>query len=241
LTQRLYAVDPESAYLRAMDAVVVAVDTNESTVVLDSTVFYPTGGGQPHDLGTLGWEGTVVGVIEVRGRGGDVVHRLEGDLPSEGTAVHGEIDWDRRHLLMRTHSALHVLCGIVFRDHGALVTGGNMEPGEARMDFEFGAWDPPAFAREMDEKINLEIVANRAIAVRHLLRDEAFQIPDLVRTKVNLIPEDVSIIRVVDIVGLDMQADGGTHVRETGEIGRVRVVKAESKGRANKRLRIRVE
>ena len=237
-TDRVYARDPDSAYLTTVDASVVDTDPEQSTVVLDATVFYPTGGGQPHDLGTLRWDGGSARVVDVRSAGASVVHRLDGGVPGPGTAVRGEIDWDRRHLLMRTHSALHVLCGVIWRDYGAAVTGGNMEPGEARMDFEFGEWDPPAFAREVEHKVNAEVEADRPIRIRHLPRDEAFAIPDLIRTKVNLLPEGIEVIRVVDIVGLDLQADGGTHVRTTGEVGQVRVVKAESKGKANKRLRI---
>ena len=241
MTERLYAHDADSAYLREMEARVVDSEPAAGVVVLDATVFYPTGGGQPHDTGTLAWEGGTARVVEVSTRGDDIAHRLEGAIPSPGLVVHGVIDWERRHLLMRTHSALHVLCGVVWRDHAALVTGGNMEPGLARMDFELGEWDPPAFSKEMEEKVNAEIAATRAITVAHMPRAEALKVPDLVRTKVNLIPEAVSSIRVIDIVGLDMQADGGTHVRSTGDIGRVRVVKAESKGKANKRLRIAVE
>ena len=241
MTNRLFAVDSNSAYLREMDATVVESDPEHATVVLDSTIFYPAGGGQPSDTGTLRWDGGTASVVEVRSRGDDVVHRIDGDLPPVGAVVHGEIDWERRYLLMRTHSALHILCGVVWRDHGALVTGGNMEPGEARMDFEFGEWEPAVFSREMEEKVNAEIAADRPIDVRHLARDDAFRIPDLIRTKVNLLPPGIDVVRVVDIVGLDLQADGGTHVRRSGEVGRVRVVKAESKGKANKRLRIALD
>ena len=238
MTERSYAADPDSAYVTSMEATVTAVDGD--AVVLDATVFYATGGGQPHDVGTLDWDGGQARVVEVRSRGDDIVHRLDGPVPAAGTRVRGSIDWDRRYLLMRTHSALHVLCGVIWRDHGAAVTGGNMEPGAARMDFEFGAWDPPAFAREVEAKVNAEVAADRPVEIRHLGRAEAFAIPDLIRTKVNLLPEGIDVIRTVDIVGLDLQADGGTHVRSTGEIGAVQVVKAESKGKANKRVRIQL-
>jgi misacylated tRNA(Ala) deacylase len=241
VTERIYAHDADSAYAHEMDALVVESDPTEKTVVLDATVFYPTGGGQPHDIGAIRWDDASSSVVEVRSAGDDVVHRLDGPVPSSGTPVRGEIDWERRYLLMRTHSALHVLCGVIWRDHGAMVTGGNMEPGEGRMDFELESWDPPAFAKEVEERLQAEVAADRPIGVRHLPRAEAFEIPDLIRTKVNLLPQGIEVVRVIDILGLDVQADGGTHVRSTGEIGKVRVAKTESKGRANKRLRIALD
>ena len=164
---------------------------------------------------------------------------LDGELPPAGTLVHGEIDWARRHALMRTHTAMHVLCGVIWNEWGNAVTGGNMEPLEARMDFEFDPL-PEGFAARVEELVNAEIAADRPIEVSFLPRDTALEDADLIRTKVNLIPESVSEIRVVDIVGLDKQADGGTHVASTAEIGRFEVVKTESKGKGNKRLRIRV-
>lgn len=240
MTARVFAADGESAYLRELESFVVESDPEAGLAVLDATVFYPTGGGQPHDTGAWTWPGGHARVIDVLSRGEDVVHVLEGEVPLQGARVKGVIDWDRRHLLMRTHSALHVLCGVIWRDYRAAVTGGNMEPGEARMDFEFAEWDPPAFAREVEAKVRAEVAAERAIVVSHLPRPEALQIPDLIRTKVNLLPDGIEVVRVVDITGLDLQADGGTHVRSTSEIGTVSVVKAESKGKANKRLRIAV-
>ncbi|HEX9994267.1 MAG TPA: alanyl-tRNA editing protein [Acidimicrobiales bacterium] len=229
-TERLFLRD---AYLRAFDATVTAVDGDR--VALDRTAFYATSGGQPHDTGTLG----EARVVEVRAAGPDVWHRLEGAVPAVGDAVHGEVDWDRRHALMRTHTALHVLCGVIWHRWGKAVTGGNMEPLSARMDFEFDPL-PEGFGATVEELVNEEVAADRPIEVSFLPRGAALADPDLIRTKVNLIPETVEEIRVVDIVGLDKQADGGTHVRSTGEVGRVRVVKTESKGKANKRIRIEV-
>jgi misacylated tRNA(Ala) deacylase len=230
VTELLYLRD---AYLRAFDARVVAVDGER--VALDRTAFYPTGGGQPHDLGTL--DGAAV--VEVRKDGDEVWHTLDGAPPAVGASVHGIVDWSRRHELMRTHSAMHVLCGVIWNEWGKAVTGGNMEPLEARMDFEFNPL-PDGFAARVQELVNAEIAADRPIEVSFLPRGTALEDADLIRTKVNLIPESVTEIRVVDIVGLDKQADGGTHVHSTGEIGGFEVVKTESKGKGNKRLRIRV-
>src|SRR3954453_3616796 len=230
MTDLLYLRD---AYLREFDARVVEV--RDDAVALDRTAFYPTGGGQPHDTGAL--DG--LAVSNVRKEGDLVWHTVDGDVPALGAAVHGVVDWDRRHRLMRTHSAMHVLCGVIWNEWGKAVTGGNMEPLEARMDFEFDPL-PEGFAARVQELVNDEIAADRAIEVSFLPRDTAVEDEDLIRTKVNMIPETVKEIRVVDIVGLDKQADGGTHVARTGEIGRFEVVKTESKGKGNKRLRVRI-
>ena len=233
-TALLYLRD---AYLRDFDATVLSVDVEGRRVSLDRTAFYPTGGGQPHDCGSLG----TLQVVDVRKEGDDVWHTL-GDsdpLPSVGEVVHGEIDWERRHKLMRTHTALHVLCGVIWNEWATAVTGGNMEPLSARMDFEFDPL-PPGFGETVEKLVNSEIAARRPIEVGFIPRAEAVLDDDLIRTKVNLIPESVSEIRVVDIVGLDKQADGGTHVRTTDEVGKVTVLKTESKGKGNKRIRIQV-
>jgi misacylated tRNA(Ala) deacylase len=229
-TELLYLRD---AYQREFDATVLAAQDDQ--VALDRTAFYPTGGGQPHDTGTLAGSG----VVDVRKEGDLVWHRLDGPVPAEGEHVNAEIDWDRRHALMRTHTALHVLCGVIWNEWGKAVTGGNMEPLEARMDFEFDPL-PEGFGSRIEELVNRELTAARPIEVSFLPRDQALGDEDLIRTKVNLIPESVHEIRVVDITGLDKQADGGTHVRATDEVGRVQVVKTESKGKGNKRIRIRV-
>jgi misacylated tRNA(Ala) deacylase len=236
------------AYARTFDAVVSAVDHGEDglRVALDRTLFYPTGGGQPHDVGVLRWDGGSARVTDVRKQGDEVWHTLEGDgdgaagAPSAGAAVHGEIDWEHRYQLMRTHTALHVLCGVIWNEWGVPVTGGNMEPLAARMDFELDP-TPEGFGARAESLVAAEIAADRPIEVSFVPRAEAVLDEALIRTKVNLVPEAVAEIRVVDIVGLDKQADGGTHVRSTGEVGRVRVVKTESKGKGNKRVRIAVE
>ena len=235
MTDLLYLRD---AQLRDFDAVVTGVDAAGHRVALDRTAFYPTGGGQPHDTGRLAG----AAVTDVRKEGEDAWHSLDpaAPLPQVGAAVHGVVDDERRHRLMRTHSALHVLCGVIWNEWGVPVTGGNMEPLSARMDFEFDPL-PEGFAVRVEELVNAEIAADRPIEVSFLPRDTALEDADLIRTKVNLIPESVSEIRVVDIVGLDKQADGGTHVRSTGEIGRFVVRKTESKGKGNKRLRIELE
>jgi misacylated tRNA(Ala) deacylase len=226
------------AYQRSTDATVV--DVRPEGVVLDRTVFYARGGGQPGDTGRLAWDGGEVRVTDSFKLGGATVHAIEGDPPAVGTAVTAEIDWSRRHVLMRTHTALHALSGIVWRDYGAKVTGGNMEPGVARMDFELESMSGE-FGREVEAKLNQELVEDRPVRVEFLPRDEALSDADLIRTKVNLIPEVVDPIRVITIEGLDRQADGGTHVRSTGEVGAVRVVKTESKGKAFKRMRIELD
>lgn len=227
----------EDSYLRKFDAEVTSVTGNG--VVLDRTAFYPGGGGQPPDSGALTFSGQCVRVKRVRRTDGAYVHELDGEQPAVGTAVHGALDWERRYQLMRTHTALHILCGVVWRDYGAQVTGGNMEPLKARMDFEFENMSAE-FAREVEERINREVDLARDVEIDVLPREEAFQIPDLIRTKINLLPPQITEVRTVNIVGLDLQADGGTHVANTREVGPIRVVGHESKGRINKRLRIEV-
>ena len=230
------------AYARATGSTVVEVDPEARAVLLDRTVFYPGGGGQPADTGRLiGDAGGSWSVTGAKKRREDIWHTIaDGDeLPARDTQVTTEIDWDRRHQLMRTHSALHVLCGVVWRDHGASVTGGNMEPLSGRMDFEFETMTGELVG-EIERRVNEEIAADREIRVDVLPRAEAFAIPDLVRTKINLLPEGIEEVRTIEIVGLDLQADGGTHVAHTGEIGRVKVTGYESKGRINKRIRIEV-
>jgi misacylated tRNA(Ala) deacylase len=230
------------AYARSTEATVLEIDTDGRAVLLDRTVFYPGGGGQPADTGRLvGASGGSWRVLGAKKRIDDIWHTLEDGAtpPTVGTKVTAEIDWDRRHELMRTHSALHVLCGVVWRDHSASVTGGNMEPLSGRMDFEFETMSGDLVG-EIEQRVNEEIAADREIRVAILPRDEAFAIPDLIRTKINLLPEGITEVRTIEIVGLDLQADGGTHVANTSEIGTVRVTGYESKGRINKRIRIEV-
>jgi misacylated tRNA(Ala) deacylase len=223
------------AYARQTDAEVVEV--LDDGLVLDRTVFYPRGGGQPGDQGVIRWPGGELPIIDTVRRGGTPVHVYEGVAPLPGTRVVAEIDWERRHLLMRTHTALHSLSAIIWRDFDAKVTGGNMEPGTARMDFELEGMSVE-FGRQVEDKLNEELLADHRVEILFLPRDEALADPDLIRTKVNLLPAFIDPIRVVHIVGLDKQADGGTHVASTLEVGVVRVVKTESKGKANKRIRI---
>lgn len=229
------------AYARETEAEVLEVDAKANAVLLDRTVFYPGGGGQPADAGTLdGVSGGSWVVTGAKKRGDDIWHVVEGQPPATGTAVTVRLDWDRRHALMRTHSALHVLCGVVWRDYQASVTGGNMDPLSGRMDFEFETMAAELVA-EIERRVNEEIAADREIRVAVLPRDDAFAIPDLIRTKINLLPEGITEVRTIEIVGLDLQADGGTHVARTSEIGHVRVTGYESKGRINKRIRIAIE
>jgi misacylated tRNA(Ala) deacylase len=235
MTEALYQTD---AYLKEFDAVITAVDG--SKVALDRTAFYPGGGGQPNDVGTLTANGEAWNVVKVSKQGADVWHELDRDAPPSGTQVHGVIGWDRRYQLMRTHTAMHILCGVIFRDYGASVTGGNMEPLKGRMDFEFETMRQE-FVKLIEEKINVEVANARPVRVKILPRAEAFQIPDLIRTKINLLPEGIAEVRTVEIVGLDLQADGGTHVANTSEVGRIRVVDYKSKGKLNKRIEVALE
>ena len=233
MTELLYQTD---AYLKEFTARVAAVDGQR--VALDRSAFYATSGGQPHDLGTLSNGAQTWEVTDVRREADNIWHTLSGEgMPAVGDTLTGQIDWQRRYRLMRTHTALHLLCGVVFRDYGALVTGGNMDIEEGRLDFELRDFTPE-LAQKIVEAVNQEVAADRRVEVRILPREEAFQIPDLIRTKINLLPEGIEQIRTIEIVGLDLQADGGTHVSNTSEVGGIRVTGYESKGRINKRIRI---
>jgi misacylated tRNA(Ala) deacylase len=235
MTELLYHTD---SYLREFEAEVVEV--TDDGVVLDRTAFFPGGGGQPNDVGWLEIDGERLEVPKVKRKKGKVVHYLDEEAPPVGASVRGILDWDHRYALMRTHTAMHVLCGVVWRDYEAAVTGGKMKPLHGRMDFEFERMQKE-LVEEIEEKINLEVAAARPISIRILPREEAFQIPDLIRTKINLLPEHIKQVRVVEIEGLDLQADGGTHVANTEEVGPLRIVDYKSKGRINKRLRVELE
>ena len=241
MSARLDWADPT---LREWDCTVLRSDPEEG-IVLDRSAFYPGGGGQPPDHGVLLWQGVQTRIVDTRkgdassGRPSRLVPAPGDPVPPAGAKVRGAIDDERRSTLMRTHSGLHILCGTVFRDFGALVTGGNMQPGEARMDFNLPEV-PPGFKQSLEDAVNAEIAADRKIVARILPRDEALLIPTLIRTQDAMPPLDEPEIRVIDIVGLDVQADGGTHVASTAQVGRVEVVKVESKGRQNRRVRIRL-
>lgn len=239
MTKLLYQTD---AYLKDFEAMVTKVDVENRAVILDRSAFYPGGGGQPCDFGSLEVASVIYPVEKVKKQGDDVAHFLSGatPLPAVNSASHGTLDWVRRHQLMRTHTALHILCGTVFRDYGAKVTGGDMDPLKGRMDFEFETMRGE-LVREIEAAVNYEVQQSREIRVNILPRDEAFQIPDLIRTKINLLPEGILQVRTVEIVGLDLQADGGTHVLNTSEVGRIKVVDYKSKGAINKRIYIEIE
>ena len=239
MTELLYQTD---SYLQEFDAHVTFVLQEQRAVVLDRSAFYPGGGGQPCDFGSLTVADVIYPVEKVKKLGDDVLHFIGGSapLPSIGSSSRGTLDWARRYKLMRTHTALHVLCGTVFRDYGALVTGGDMEPLKGRLDFEFATMHGD-LVREIETAINKEVTQARAIRVKILPREEAFHIPDLIRTKINLLPEGIAQVRTVEIVGLDLQADGGTHVRNTDEVGSLRVADYKSKGAINKRIYIEIE
>ena len=230
MTELLYQMD---SYLREFEAVVTEVVGDG--VVLDQSGFYPGGGGQPNDVGRLLFDGGEWDVVKVGRKDGRVVHRLDRDPPPVGARLKGVLDWERRYALMRTHTAMHVLCGVIWRDYEASVTGGKMELLRGRMDFEFERMQRELVS-EIEEKINVEVAAARPVSTRILEREEAFRIPDLIRTKINLLPPQIAQVRVVEIEGLDLQADGGTHVANTSKVGALRIVDYKSKGRINKRL-----
>ncbi|MBA2571854.1 MAG: alanyl-tRNA editing protein [Gemmatimonadetes bacterium] len=234
MTEALFQTD---SYLQEFEATVTQVDADAGTLLLDRTAFFPGGGGQPHDLGDLRCVDQELKVVRVQRKPDGIWHWTSGSLPAVGERVQGRIDWDRRYALMRTHTALHILCGVIWRDYGAQVTGGNMEPLRGHLDFEFETLRQELVS-EIEERINREVEAAREVHVRILPREEAFGIPDLIRTKVNLLPAGLQEIRTVEIVGLDLQADGGTHVANTREVGPIRVAGYKSKGRLNKRIQI---
>ncbi len=238
MTQLLYQLD---SYLKEFQATIQGQDTQNHAVILDQSAFYPGGGGQPCDLGVLMGGEITYPVVRVKKVEGQILHFIhpEHNLPDTGSQLTGTIDWERRYQLMRTHTALHILCGVVFRDYGAQVTGGDMEPLQGRMDFEFESMHKE-LVETIQEAVNQEIAAARPVAVRILPRQEAFEIPDLIRTKINLLPPGISEVRVVEIKGLDLQADGGTHVENTSEVGQIKVTDYKSKGKINKRIYIQV-
>ncbi|MBN2045463.1 MAG: alanyl-tRNA editing protein [Anaerolineales bacterium] len=239
MTQLLYQTD---SYLKSFQATITALDIDQHAAVLDKTAFYPGGGGQPNDTGTMSTGGQSLEVVKVNRTGGKLFHFLAQDtpLPPIGIAVTGQLDWNRRYQLMRTHTAMHILCGVIFRDYGAQVTGGNMEPLQGRMDFEFETMCQELVA-EIEAAINAEVEKALPLEVKILPREEAFQIPDLIRTKVNLLPEGINQVRVVEIKGLDLQADGGTHVANTSEVGKITIGDYKSKGKINKRIYVHLQ
>lgn len=239
MTEALYQTD---SYLRSFSAQVFAVDEAGRAVLLDRSAFYPGGGGQPYDTGMLRVGDQVYPVARAKKGPEGTWHLLGGDtpLPEAGTIVQGEIEWNRRYALMRTHTAMHILCGVVFRDYGAQVTGGDMEPLDGRMDFEFESLNRDLVVL-IEEAVNREVQAARDVRVQILPREEAFKIPDLIRTKINLLPPGIEFVRTVEIQGLDLQADGGTHVLNTAEVGRMRIADYKSKGKINKRMYIQLE
>jgi misacylated tRNA(Ala) deacylase len=237
VTDKIYSTD---AYARDVEATVVDVDPVDGRVLLDRTVFYPGGGGQPYDTGELVIGDDRLQVVRVASDGDRVWHWVEGALPGRGTSLRAEVDWDRRYRLMRTHTAMHALCGVVWERFHSPVTGGDMKPGEGRLDFEIPDWDPDA-RDPLEDELNRQLGAALPVEIDFLPRDVADQDPSLIRTKVSLLPPTLQTVRVVDIVGLDRQADGGTHVSSTREVGRVVIAKVDNKGRGFRRIRIRLD
>ncbi len=235
MTQLLYQTD---SYLKEQQATVIAIE--DGALALDQTIFYPGGGGQPPDEGTIIGDDGESPIKSLKKVGESVLHWLAGETLNVGTTVTCRLNWERRYQLMRTHTALHILCGVIWRDLGAQVTGGNMEPLKGRLDFELESMSAD-FAERIEGLLNNEVSAARDVRMKILPREEAFKIPDLIRTKINLLPDGIQQVRTVEIVGLDLQADGGTHVANTREVGRIKIVGHESKGKINKRLRIQIE
>lgn len=240
MTELLYLTD---SYLQEFDAMVTEI-AQDGALILDTTAFFPGGGGQPCDVGELEsgrpnrrqrWP-----VSRSRKQGADVLHYVDGEPPAVGTRVTGRLDWEHRYRLMRTHTAMHILCGVIWRDYGALVTGGNMEPLKGRMDFEFETMRQE-LVKEIEESINIEVANARPVSTDILPRQVAFAVPDLIRTKINLLPESITEVRIVEIKGLDLQADGGTHVASTSEVGQIRIADYKSKGRINKRIYVELD
>ena len=236
MIERIYSTD---AYAKSMDAVVLESDRDDGRVLLDRTVFYPGGGGQPHDIGELLIGDDRLAVTQVAQDIKGVWHWLEGGLPKAGTPVVGEVDWERRYELMRTHTAMHAMCGVIWHQFNSPVTGGNMKAGEGRLDFELPDWDPDE-RQPVEDELNRQLALARDVEVSFLPRAEADADPSLIRTKINLLPPSLTEVRVIDIVGLDRQADGGTHVGSTAEVGSIKITKIESKGRGFRRIRFDV-
>jgi len=238
MTELLYQTD---SYIKEFTARITKVDLENNAIILSRTAFYPDGGGQPADSGTIKVNDILMQVIRARKAGPDILHIIDGDFdaPEVGQEVVAQLDWEHRYQLMRTHTAMHILCGVIFRDYGASVTGGSMEPLAGRMDFEFETMRKE-LVQDIESAINIEVENARSLRVDILPRDEAFQIPDLIRTKINLLPEGISEVRVVEIEGLDLQADGGTHVNNTSEVGQIEITDYKSKGKINKRIYVRL-
>jgi misacylated tRNA(Ala) deacylase len=229
----------EDSYLKEFEARVRRISARE--VVLDRTAFYPGGGGQPPDKGSLEVGPIRASVVDVKRAGGEIVHVLDAPIPDTVKDLRGELDWERRYAHMRHHTALHVLSGVIWKSFGARVTGGRMKATGARMDFSFpGEWTAEVVGR-IEELTNAALAEERPVRVYELPREEALKDPDLIRTQVNLIPEHVERVRIVEIEGIDAQADGGTHVANTREVGRLRIKDHKSKGRQNKRVEFVLE
>src|ERR671914_1551620 len=231
MTEELFLKD---SYMKEFEARVVKLEGRE--VILDRTAFYPGGGGQPPDKGSLGIGPIRAMIVDVRREGGEVVHVTDKPIPGTVQVLNAELDWRRRFAHMRYHTALHVLSGVIWRNFDARVTGGQMRADRARMDFSFpGEWTARVVG-EIERLTNEALASARPVKVYGLPREEALKNPDLIRTQVNLVPERMKVIRIVEIGGLDTQADGGTHVANTREVGRMEITGHKSKGRQNKRV-----
>lgn len=238
MTLFLYQTD---SYIQTFEAKVTSIDESNPSITLDQTAFYPGGGGQPADSGNIQIDKNKYIVKRAKRNGQEIAHILDDidEFPPIGSLVTGQIDWGNRYKLMRTHTAMHILCGVIFRDYGSSVTGGDMQPLKGRMDFEFETMRRD-LVEEIEKAVNVEIDNARPVTTRILPREEAFEIPDLIRTKINLLPKGITEVRIVEILGLDLQADGGTHVKNTSEVGRINIVDYKSKGKINKRIYVEI-
>lgn len=237
LTKLIYQTD---SYIKEFDCNIIEVNEEENAAVLNKTAFYPGGGGQPCDVGEIKTNMSTYVVNKVKKKGDKIYHYIDGQLPTINENCTGKIDWDNRYKLMKTHTAMHILSGVIWKEYNVQVTGGNMEPLKARMDFEFENFDREMI-KEIEEKVNKEVENKRNVKVDILDREIAFKIPDLIRTKINLLPEGITEIRTIEIEGVDLQADGGTHINNTGEVGKIKIVDYKSKGKINKRLYVEIE
>ena len=230
MTERLYQKD---SYLRDFEGQVVRVEPDG--VVLDRTVFFPSGGGVMGDQGFLtAADGTKYQVVETLDMEGEVFHKLDKPGLQAGDSVKGALDWERRYILMRYHTATHVLTGVMFKDYNVRVTGNQLTPEKGRVDFSFETYDK-AVLEEGFQKSNDLVAKNLPVEISFLPASEAKARPELFKLETGF-RHDLDELRLVDIVGFDVQADGGCHVAHLKEVGSLTMTKAENKGKSNRRV-----
>jgi len=235
MTRALYL---EDSYLKECDATVVSV-TDGKYIVLDKTIFYPKGGGQPWDTGKILKENESYKVVYVGKFSGEVSHEVDRPGLYMGDRVHCILDWDRRYKLMRSHTASHVFASLLCTGTGALITGNQIDLDKTRFDFDLENFDRSILEKYIDEANRL-FKRDISIRIYELPREEALKVPGIIKMA-EAFPPDIPSLRIVEIIGVDKQADGGTHVRNLKEVGRIKFVKAENKGRNNRRVYFSVE